>query len=253
MTIHIENVKKAFPLPGGNELTALEDISLTIEVGDFIVVLGESGCGKSTLLNLVAGLQHPSVGDIRMNGERVTGPHPTRSLLFQQPSLLPWLNVAQNIVFGCKLRGDTENLQCRTSQLIEIMGLEGFERTYPAELSMGMAQRVCLARSLIGHPEVLLLDEPFAFLDTFNRTHLQQELTDFWQIENFTTIFVTHDIDEAILLGNRIIILGGRPSHIIETFDIDLPYPRDISNPAFFQCRSRIFKSFKESVTKNKQ
>lgn len=252
MKIRVENVTKIYQIVKGIQLTVLKDINFNIAKGDFVIILGESGCGKSTLLNIIAGLLPVSSGDIYVDNKRLEGPHPSRSIIFQQPSLLPWLNVEQNIVFGCKIRGETDNLPVRVRQLIEIMGLSGFEKIHPPELSVGMAQRVCLARALIGHPDILLLDEPFAALDTFNRTHLQEELLDFWQIENFTAVFVTHDIDEAILLGNKIILLGGRPSSIIEIFNIDLNYPRDIMSNEFFQCRKSILTKFRETLVGQK-
>ncbi len=247
MKIRIEKISKTFHLPAGKQLTALEDISFSIKDGDFVIILGESGCGKSTLLSLLAGLMSPSSGEIWVDGMKITGPHPSRSILFQQPSLLPWLSVEENIVFGCRLRGEVKNLKFRVNQLIDIMGLSGFEQNHPSEISLGMAQRVCLARALIGHPGILLLDEPFASLDTFNRTHLQEELIEFWEIEKFTAVFVTHDIDEAILMGNRIVLLGGRPSRIVEIFDIDLSYPRDVTSKVFFDIRTSILKRLKEA------
>lgn len=247
MTIRIKNLTKTYVLPNGKTFPVLDDISITINEGDFVMILGESGCGKSTFLNILAGLLPPTSGKMWMDDEAITGPHPSRSIIFQQPSLLPWLTVEENIIFGCKIRGETDNLK-RVKQLIRIMGLSGFEKTYPSELSVGMAQRVCLARALIGHPETLLLDEPFTALDTFNRTHLQEELMEFWQIESFTGIFVTHDIDEAILMGNRVVLLGGRPCEIVEQFDIDLKYPRDMSHSSFFEIRTTILKKFKEII-----
>ncbi len=247
MTIHVENIAKRFPLPGGRALTVIGDISFTMENGDFVAVLGESGCGKSTLLNLVAGLLPLSAGRIEVNGSRIAGPHPSRAMLFQQPSLLPWLNVEENIVFGCKLRGEEEDLATRAAQLIEIMGLSGSEKVKPHELSLGMAQRVCLARALIGHPDILLLDEPFASLDTINRTHLQEELIEFWMVEKFSAILVTHDIDEAILMGTRIVLLGDRPCRIIQTYEVNLNYPRDMSSRSFFLLRAAIIKKLRES------
>lgn len=254
MTIWIKNISKTFHLPRfkNRDYTVLQDLSFTIGEGDFIIVLGESGCGKSTLLSILAGLCAPSSGEIWVDEERITGPHPNRSILFQQPSLLPWLDVRGNIIFGCKLRKDLDKIESRANQLIEIMGLSGFEHVLPKELSLGMAQRVCLARALIGHPRILLLDEPFSALDTYNRSHLQMELLDFWHIENFTAIFVTHDIDEAILLGNRIIMMGGRPSRIIETYPVDLTYPRDMTNPFFFELRTKVLKKFRETVAETK-
>ncbi len=247
MTIQMEKVCKRFPQPGGMELSVLEDVDLAIAEGEFVIILGESGCGKSTLLNLMAGLLPLSEGEIRVNGRRVAHPHPSRAMLFQQPSLLPWLDVEQNIVFGCRLRGEKDDLRVRTAQLIEIMGLAGFEKVKPHELSLGMAQRVCLARAMIGHPQILLLDEPFASLDTITRSHLQEELIEFWMVEKFTAVFVTHDIDEAILMGTKVVLLGGRPCGILQTYEVNLNFPRDIASRGFFLLRSAILKKLRES------
>ncbi|QTA90372.1 ABC transporter ATP-binding protein [Desulfonema magnum] len=252
MKIRVENITKTYPLPKGKQFTVLKNINFTINEGDFVTILGESGCGKSTLLNILAGLLPVSSGEIWVDNKKIVGPHPSRSILFQQPNLLPWLSVEENIVFGCKLRGEVDNLRFRANQLIDIMGLSGFEKVYPHELSLGMAQRVCLARSLIGHPDVLLLDEPFASLDTFTRIHLQEELIDFWQVEKLTVIFVTHDIDEAILMGNKVILLGGHPSGIVKIFDIRMNYPRDMTSKIFFLVRTSVLKKFEEAFTDNK-
>ncbi|MDM8536398.1 ABC transporter ATP-binding protein [Desulfobacterales bacterium HSG17] len=247
MTIKIDHIYKNYNLPSGQRLPALRNLTFEISAGDFVVVLGESGCGKSTLLNMIAGTEDVSEGEIRVDNNIIKGPDPSRSILFQQPALLPWLNIEENIVFGCKLRGDKKNSK-HVYEWIQTMGLSGFEKMYPAELSLGMAQRVCLARAMIGHPEILLLDEPFSSLDTFTRTHLQKELIDFWQVENFTGIFVTHDIDEAILMGSRILMLGGRPGRIIDMFDIDLGYPRDISHPLFIKLRTYVLKKLRQTL-----
>ncbi len=247
MPLRIEHISKIFSLPSDRRLTVLEDIAFTAEDGDFVVVVGESGCGKSTLLNLIAGLLPLTSGEIWADEDKVTGTHPSRSILFQQPSLLPWLNTEENIVFGCKLRGEMKDLEERSTQLIEIMGLSGFEKHRPNELSVGMAQRVCLARALMGHPKILLLDEPFGALDSMNRTRLQEELIEFWAVENFTVIFVTHDIDEAIVLGNKIVVLGGRPAHIIEVFENNMNYPRDTFLPAFFELRTEILDRLRQA------
>lgn len=247
MTIYVKHIYKDFDLSSKKKIQVLEDISFTIETGDFVVILGESGCGKSTLLNLIAGLHPLSEGEIRVDNKVIDSPHPSRSILFQQPALLPWLNVEDNIMFGCKLRGEKKHPD-EIRQWIENIGLSGFEKTYPAELSLGMAQRVCLARALIGNPEILMLDEPFSALDTFTRTHLQKELTRFWQMKKFTAIFVTHDIDEAILLGSRIILLGGRPGRVIASFEVNMDYPRYMGDPSFFKSRTDILKKLRETL-----
>ncbi|MEE4357135.1 MAG: ABC transporter ATP-binding protein [Desulfococcaceae bacterium] len=246
MKIRIRNISKSFHFRGKKKFTVLKDITFSIGQGEFVVILGESGCGKTTFLNLLAGLLPLSSGEILVDDEKITGPHPSRAILFQQPSLLPWLNVQENIVFGCKMRGDTENLRERSDRLTEMMGLKGFEKVRPHELSLGMAQRVCLARALIGHPQILILDEPFSALDTFTRNYLQQMLIRFWQAEKFTVVFVTHDINEAILLGNRIFLLGRRPCRLVGTFDVNLHYPRDISSRPYMLIRTNILQRFKK-------
>lgn len=247
MKIQIEKVCKDYFPPAGAPLKVLDEISLDVDEGDFVMILGKSGCGKSTLLNIVAGLTAASSGTVRADGKIVRSPDPSISILFQQPSLLPWLNVEENIAFGCKLRGDTENLSYRVHQFIEVIGLSGFEKSKPYELSVGMAYRVCLARALVGRPEVFLLDEPFASLDTFTRTRLQEELINIWLSERFTSIFVTHDIDEAILLGRKIVLLGGAPCRVQEIIEIDSPYPRKITDESFFRFKLDIIRKFKKA------
>jgi len=225
----------------------LKDISFSIEAGDFVIILGESGCGKTTLLNLLAGLESPTSGSIYVDGQKIFGIHPSRSMLFQQPALIPWLNVRENVAYGCKIRGDTEELDYRVNQFLEIMGIVGFAESKPGQLSLGMAQRVCLARALVGHPRALLLDEPFASLDTFTQAHIQEELVNLWMSEQFTAVFVTHDIDEAIFLGNKIILLGGEPANITDTFEIKEDYPRNRNHPRFKEIRNKILKRFKNA------
>ena len=240
MKISIRNLTQSFPLSRSKSLLVLAGLDLQIEEGSFTVILGESGCGKSTVLNLVAGLLPPTSGEILIDGMPVNGPSPERSILFQQPSLLPWLTVAENIAFGCRLRGELDDLADRVDAMIRMIGLVGFEDRHPAELSVGMAQRVCLARALIGKPKALLLDEPFGALDICNRIRLQNELLSIWQRERFTAILVTHDIDEALVVGRQVVVLGGRPATILSQHTVSLPYPRDIATPLFFETRSEI-------------
>ncbi|MCP4688796.1 MAG: ABC transporter ATP-binding protein [Desulfobacterales bacterium] len=248
MKIEIQNIGKFYRLPKKKRLSVLKNIDFSIAEGEIVVILGESGCGKSTLLNIMAGLLPPSSGEIRIDGRKIRGPHPSRSIMFQEPSLLPWLNVRENIVFGCKLRGERERLDENVQRLIGLLNLSGFEKAHPSELSVGMAQRVCLARALIGNPRILLLDEPFGSLDAFTRTHLQDELIKSWRREKFTAVFVTHDIEEGIILGDRIALLGGRPCGVIEMFHIDLEHPRDITDEAFIRVKADILARFKESL-----
>ena len=247
MKIDIQKLTKAYHRPGQKPRAVLKDISFSIEPGDFVTILGESGCGKTTLLNLLAGLEAPSSGNIYINGTPIRGIHPSRSMLFQQPALIPWLNVKDNVAYGCKLRGDVEELDYRVSQFLEIMGLTGFSESRPDQLSLGMAQRVCLARALVGHPTTLLLDEPFASLDTFTQAHIQEELINLWLSEKFTAVFVTHDIDEAIFLGNKIVLLTGDPANITDIFELDTEYPRNRDDQTFKAVRKKIRERFKSA------
>ena len=247
MKIEIKNLTKQYPKSRRKSHLVLKDISFTIESGDFVIILGESGCGKTTLLNLLAGLERADSGEILQDGRAVEGMHPSRSMLFQQPALLPWLSVRDNVAYGCRLRRDTEELEYRVNQFIEIMGLTAFADARPDQLSLGMAQRTCLARALVGHPEALLLDEPFASLDTFTQAHIQEELINLWLSEKFTAIFVTHDIDEAIKMGNKIILLAGQPTNISEFIEIPDAYPRDLNQARFKELRQRILDCFKDA------
>ncbi len=247
LKIDIEKVSKEYRRPGKKPHVVLKEISFSIDPGDFVIILGESGCGKTTLLNMLAGLDTPSSGSIYVDGEEMVGIHPSRSMLFQQPALIPWLNVKDNVAYGCKIRGDVEELDYRVSQFLEIMGLTGFSDARPGQLSLGMAQRVCLARALVGRPSALLLDEPFASLDTFTQAHIQEELTNLWLSEKFTAVFVTHDIDEAIRLGNKIVLLAGEPANITEIFEINEEYPRDSQHHAIKEVRTKILDRFKNA------
>ena len=230
-------------------LKVLENISFTIVPGRFLVILGKSGCGKTTLLNLIAGLLEPREHQLLIDEKPITGPDPSRSYIFQTPRLLPWLNVKDNIAFGCRVRGDTYNLRNRISEHIELIGLCDFETSYPANLSAGMAQRVAIARALIGRPDILLLDEPFTALDYYNRSRLQNELIRLWNQFRFTAVFVTHDIDEALTLGQRIIILGSQPSTIIRSYDLDSAAPRDLTDGSFFELKTEIQKALSQEQT----
>lgn len=246
MNIQIKHLDKQYPYASHQPHNVLKDINLNITAGDFVTILGKSGCGKSTLLNLIAGLSEPSKGDILLNGARIKGAHPSIFIVFQQPSLLPWLSVEENIAFGCKLRNEISNLGYRVGQFIELIGLSGRNKMYPAQLSVGMACRVALARALIGRPKALLLDEPFGALDIFTRSRLQEEMINIWMSEQFTAMLVTHDIDEAILMGRKIIILGGSPCRIMDVIENPLPYPRKITDENFFRTKTMVMKKFRK-------
>lgn len=249
LKIEARDLSHSFSLSRRNRHAVLDRVSFRIESGCFMVILGESGCGKSTLLNLLAGLMTPTAGQILANDTPLNGPTPDLSILFQQPSLLPWLTVADNIAFGCRLRGEVDGLREKVDGLIRMIGLAGFEDLYPAELSVGMAQRVCLARALIGQPRALLLDEPFGALDICNRTRLQDELIQIWRQRRFTAVLVTHDIDEALVVAERIIVLGKHPATALAEYEVDLPYPRDIASHSFFEARSQVIQLLRAATT----
>ncbi|MBF0451231.1 MAG: ABC transporter ATP-binding protein [Candidatus Magnetomorum sp.] len=252
MKLLIENIEKTFSFPDKTTVPVLKDIHISVEDGDFVMILGESGCGKSTLLNIIAGIDLPTSGNIWVDQKKITRPHPSLSLLFQQPSLLPWLNVTENIAFGCKLRGDIDDLDHRIKYFVDLIGLKGFENNFPHELSMGMACRVSLARALIGHPKVLLLDEPFVSLDTFTRTRMQEELISIWNKEHFTAVFVTHDIDESIIMGNKVVLLGGQPCSVRKMIEIDTPYPRKITDRQLALKRTHIMMQLEKIYKKSR-
>ena len=222
MPIEIERVTKDF-----NGQRALDEVSLTIENGSFLTILGASGCGKSTLLNMLAGLERPSTGRILLDGEPVTGPGPDRVVVFQKPGLYPWLSLRNNIAFGLRMRGASNIPWGEVDRVIELIGLKGFEKYRPYELSGGMQQRVAIARALVMHPRVLLMDEPFGALDAQTRETMQEFLTELWGRIRATVIFVTHDIDEAIMLGSRLVVMSARPGRISLDHPVPLARPRD--------------------------
>lgn len=241
--LNINQVSKLYT-SSKNKVTALEDINLSIYPKEMICLIGESGCGKSTLLQMIAGFINPSSGNILMKGEVISGPDYKRGVVFQEQSLLPWLTVEKNIRLGLDILKIKTNMDEAVAKVIEVMGLKGFENFYPAQLSGGMAQRVAIARAIINKPSVLLLDEPFGALDAFTRMKLQDELIRLWEQTQFTSIFVTHDIDEAVYLGNRIVVLSPRPGKISRIFNIPLQHPRDRTSSEFIRLRGMIAKEF---------
>jgi len=221
--VELRKVSKEYVV-GGKRLSVLEDLTLAVARGEFISIIGQSGCGKTTLLHMIAGLERPSEGEIRIRREPVRGPGRDRGLVFQEPRLFPWATVAHNIRLGLPDRGRNQE---RLWELLRLVGLEDFARAYPRELSGGMAQRAALARALAGSPQVLLLDEPLGALDAVTRLKMQTLLMKIWQESSLTVVAVTHDIDEAILLSTRIVVLSPRPGTIKGIIPVDLPYPRD--------------------------
>lgn len=222
-TLVIEQVNKVFHTPTGNVI-ALQGIDLRVRKGEFVTLIGPSGCGKSTLLKIVAGLDTSFEGSVHLNDKPIFGPSIEKGFIFQEPRLFPWLTVEKNIAGNLSLK--QKEVRAKVDELIELVRLKGFEKSYPRELSGGMAQRVAIARALLRNPDVLLLDEPFGALDAFTRSHMQEVLLDIWQNNRTTMLFVTHDLDEAVFLGERVVIMNPRPGHIRSILPIDLPFPR---------------------------
>ena len=228
-TISFQNVSKTFF--GQKEVHALDSISLSVDEGEFVALLGPSGCGKSTLLNLLAGFDTITQGILRFDGARITRPGPDRGVVFQEAALFPWLNVWDNVTFGPRVQGVTRTeYEPRAKDLLRLVGLEAFADALPIQLSGGMRQRVGIARVLIMNPRALLMDEPFGALDAQTRLAMQQLLLNVWQSLGTTVLFVTHDIDEAILLSDRICVMSARPGRIVRTIPIALARPRSITS-----------------------
>lgn len=229
----ISDLNKTFVAPVG-EIIALNNIQLNVRKGELVTIIGPSGCGKSTLLKIVAGLDTQYTGTVLLNGKPIVGPSIEKGFIFQEPRLFPWLTVEKNIAANLSLRD--VNVRRKVEELIDLVRLKGFEKSYPRELSGGMAQRVAIARALLRNPDVLLLDEPFGALDAFTRSHLQEVLLDIWQRNGTTMLFVTHDLDEAVFLGERVVIMNPRPGHIRSILSIDLPFPEKDQVVHFRRC-----------------
>ncbi len=242
--IAVSDVRKVFNPKLESEITVLNQVSLEIRAGEFVSLLGPSGCGKSTLLRLIAGLDHVTEGNITLDGQVIEDTHYERGLVFQDPTLFPWLNVRDNIAFGLKTRNAYKENKDLVDEYIELVDLKGFEKCYPHQLSGGMAQRVSLARSLVNHPKVLLLDEPFGALDAFTRMYMQDELLRIWQERGTTMVLVTHDVDEAIYLGDRIVIMSQRPGKVESILDVKMKRPRERNNAEFLDMRVKILETF---------
>lgn len=223
----------------GKSTHVLQNISLDVRAGEFICLVGPSGCGKSTLLNAMAGFISPSSGSIRIDGEVVRGPDSRRIFVFQERGVFPWLTVSGNIAFGLSKVPRAERDR-RVQHYIRMVGLEGFEEAYPSELSGGMKQRLEVARALAVDPDMLYLDEPFGALDSITRHTMRAELLRIWEAERKTIVFVTHDIDEAVQLADRVVVMSARPASIQQIVNIDIPHPRDISSPRYLELRDGI-------------
>ena len=224
--VKIDHVEKIYQGRSG-EVVALNGVDMEIRENEFVCVVGPSGCGKSTLLNIIAGLERPTSGRVRVKGKEVVNPGSERGVIFQQYALFPWLTVKKNVKFGLKLRGVKEpELSAIADKYIRLVGLEEFGDSYPKELSGGMKQRVAIARAYAVNPEILLMDEPFGALDAQTRTQLQTELLETWEKEKKTCFFITHDVEEAIILAQRVVIMSARPGRVKEIVPVNIPYPR---------------------------
>lgn len=264
----VQNVQKVYKVKNGNDVYALNDVSLTVKENEFVCVVGPSGCGKTTLLNIIAGLESYDSGTVKINGENVIGPGPDRAVIFQQYALFPWMTVKKNIEFAMKfLRHPVEvekkkqkngevtkvikhvkytraEKEAMEKHYLKMVDLEEFENAYPSRLSGGMKQRVAIARSYVTNAEVLLMDEPFGALDAQTRAQLQEDLLKTWAQERKTCLFITHDVEEAVLLATRVVIMSARPGRIKKIIDIDLPYPRNQEtkmDPRFNEYKNQIW------------
>lgn len=238
-SLSIHEVSHCFELEG-RPLPVLERISLRLEPGEFVAILGPSGCGKSSLLRLVAGLDFPATGTLSMNGQPVDGPDASRIIVFQDPTLYPWRTVWNNVALGLEARGLLRSHRERVDEVLRLVGLTGFGTAYPRQLSGGMAQRAALARALVNDPTLLILDEPLGQLDSLTRIAMQQELVSLWQRAGFTALLVTHDVEEAVFLAGRVIVLSKRPARITAEVVNARPYPRHRGDPHLAELRREI-------------
>ena len=222
-------------------MMALEDISIEVKPAEFLCIIGPSGCGKTTLLRMVAGLDHPSSGEIILDGKEVKGPSPDRGMVFQEFSLFPWRTVLKNVEFGLEIKGVGDKARGEIAEkYIELVGLKGFENRYPYELSGGMKQRVAIARALATDPAILLMDEPFGSVDAQTRNILQEELLEIWKRTKKTVLFVTHSVDEAVYLADRVAVMSARPGCLVKCLDIDIPRPRKRTSMEVNEFREKL-------------
>lgn len=241
VTLSLNNISKSFARIEDDTVTqALHQVSATMRSGEFISLVGPSGCGKSTILRLVAGLIVPTLGTLTVDGEPIEAPSPQRGMVFQNPTLFPWLTVERNIAFSLEMQGTLKGNEDRVDRMLDVIGLQDFKNDYPGQLSGGMAQRVALVRSLINEPDILLLDEPLGALDAFTRMNMQDEILKIWRDRKQLAIMVTHDVDEAIYMGTRVLVMNANPGRIIADIPIELDYPRDRSSDAFVAYRNDI-------------
>jgi ABC-type nitrate/sulfonate/bicarbonate transport system ATPase subunit len=248
-SLRIDKVRKVWTGERGLSVEAIAEASLEVSSGEFIAILGPSGCGKSTLLELCAGLEEVTAGQILIDGVPVKGPNPKAVMVFQEHSLFPWLNVEQNVTFGLKMKGlHIDERWRRGREVLERVKLVKFAKHYPHQLSGGMKQRVAIARALVGQPDFILMDEPFAALDFQTRVLMQQFLLEVWQGFRSTILFVTHQIDEAVALADRVVVMSAAPGRVLEEIRIDLPRPRSMTDPAFNDYRVRLTSHMEREV-----
>lgn len=239
--LKLKDVSKSFSRVDSTEVTnAVTDVNVSMYNGEFVSLVGTSGCGKSTILRMIAGLIAPTTGELTINGDKITAPGPNIGMVFQKPTLFPWLTVEDNVAFSLKMQGKLKEGMEDVHRLINVIGLEKFKKDYPGQLSGGMAQRVALARAMISKPGILLMDEPLGALDAFTRMNMQNEILDMWQVNKQLVVMVTHDIDEAIHMSSRILVMEAHPGRIREEIKIDMDYPRNRSSSSFVEYRNHI-------------
>ncbi|KXV04933.1 ABC transporter ATP-binding protein [Acetobacter malorum] len=246
LALTLSHLHHSYDTPSGSR-PVLDDVSLDVEPGEFVALIGPSGCGKSTLLRLVAGLETPDAGTLLADGTPITEPHPSRIIMFQDPTLYPWRTVRGNISLGPDIHGE-KNPEAVTAA-IRLVGLEEFSRAWPHQLSGGMAQRVALARALINSPRLLILDEPLGKLDSLTRFAMQTELFRIWKSQGFTALMVTHDVEEALLLASRVLVFSPRPARILADIHVDWPEPRHRENPRLQELRAHILEQLETGIS----
>ena len=247
--LSIRGLKKVFE--GPSKVVALDGIDLDIYEGEFLCIVGPSGCGKTTLLRIIAGLEKPTSGTVTLRQKPIKGPGPDRVMVFQEYTLFPWRTVLGNVVFGLEVKGlPKEKIMEKAMEYIRLVGLEGFENMYPHELSGGMKQRVALARALACDPDILLMDEPLSALDAQTRNYMQEELMEIWHKTRKTMILVTHNVEEAVYLGDRIVILTARPAKIKSIVEVSLARPRNRLSPDFIELRAKVLAMLREEMEK---
>ncbi len=246
--IDIDNLTKIYD-PEGEHVVAVDDMDLHIEAEEFVALLGPSGCGKSTVMNCIAGYLDPTEGDVIVDGDRVTGPSAKRGVVFQENRLFPWKTIQENVEFGPRMRNGIEEGRARS--ILDEMGLDGFEDAYPSGLSGGMQQRAELARLLANDPDIMLMDEPFSALDALTKEIMQKKLIEVWERDNRTVLFITHDVEEAILLADRVVVMTARPGQVKDVIDVDLDRPRDpevVTTDRFTELRERALSVIREEA-----